>query len=407
MNILYFGTVCNLDSYENLLKNCSHKPSIASIIFESALLSGLKSNGASVEIHSFPMIPTYPHSNLLYFGGQSEVLPCGYSCRWLKTINFPILKQLSRKFDAKQVIKTWTKKHSTDGIILTYSIPPFLVNDILSYARRSKIKTVAIVTDLLSDMYINVPHDTLEYKLKTLYLKPALQRQGDYDAYIYLTKAMRDMVAPDKPYMVMEGIADICTARKTKKIDKKTPRIIMYAGLLCEKYGILNLLDAFQRLSLPSVELWLFGDGSAVPQIIERSKANPQIQYFGNLPREDILDYESKATLLVNPRDPSEPFTEYSFPSKTIEYMLSGTPLLTTRLKGIPDEYFDYTFTIDSNSPDDLADEIYHALTCSDEKLEKMGTAAQRFVAESKNSVKQSAKVLSFIQETVMNVQGN
>ncbi len=403
MNILYFGTVCNLDSYENLLRNCNQKPSIASILFETALLNGLSGNNATVEIHSFPMIPTYPQSDLLHFGGQSELLSCGYTCRWLKTINVPVLKQLSRRIDAGQVIKKWAKKHSNDGIILTYSIPPFLVKDIVAYAKKFKIKTVAIVTDLLRDMYINIPCNTMEYKLKALYLKPALKIQGDYDAYIYLTEAMREVVAPDKPYMIMEGIADADMFSGTKQNEEHSVKSVMYAGLLCEKYGIINLLDAFEKLKLPSTELWLFGDGSAVPKIVERSKKNPLIRYFGSVSHKDVLDYECKATLLINPRDPNEPFTQYSFPSKTIEYMLSGTPLLTSRLKGIPEEYFKYAFTIDSNDPDDLADGIYHAFSYSDKELKEMGAAAQRFIAENKNAFTQSARVLTFLQETVKN----
>ncbi len=403
MEILYFGTVCNLTSYEKLLKNCNVKPSIASILFESALLNGFSSNDVSIEIHSFPMIPSYSQSKLLHFGGQCETLPCGYTCHWLNTINLPICKQLSRRIDARQVIKKWAKKHADNGIILTYSIPPFLVKDIITYAKQFKIKTVAIVTDLLRDMYINVPHNSLEYKLKTLYLNPAVQRQGEYDAYIYVTEAMHGIVAPNKPYMVMEGIANIEPFKKIKQKEKNTKKSIMYAGLLCEKYGIINLMDAFQMLGLHSTELWLFGDGPAVPEILERAKENPQIRYFGNIPHKALLDYESEATLLVNPRDPRDSFTQYSFPSKTIEYMLSGTPLLTSHLKGIPEEYFNYIFTIETNKPKDLAEGIQRALFCSNRELEEKGSAAQQFIAENKNSVIQASRVLAFLQETMMN----
>ena len=63
-----------------------------------------------------------------------------------------------------------------------------------------------------------------------------------------------------------------------------------------------------------------------------------RIEFLGMLPRTDVLELQSKATILVNPRQPVGDFTKYSFPSKTIEYMASGTPLLMYKLPGIPEE---------------------------------------------------------------------
>lgn len=404
MNILYFGTICNLESYNDLLKNCSTKPSVASILFESALLDGFHKNGASVEVHSFPMIPTFPHIRLLHFGGKCEKLSCGYSCRWLNTINIPVLKQLSRRLDARRIIKRWIKRYKGDGLIFTFSIPPFLAKDVIAYARRFHIKAVAIVPDLLRDMYMNENPNTWIHKLKNLYLAPALRVQGEYDGYIYLTEAMRDVVAPNKPYIVLESIADVSDVCPPQERDPSSPMAIMYAGMLHEKYGIINLLDAFQKLDLPAVELWLFGEGTAVPEITRRAAEDGRIRYWGSVPHDEILDYEKKAALLVNPRDANELFTQYSFPSKTTEYMLSGTPLLTTKLKGIPDEYFHYVFTVESNNSDDLANEMRRILSYSEEERNRFGADAQRFISEEKNAVVQAARILSFWEEKVMNV---
>lgn len=398
MNILYFGTVCDLGSYEALLKNCAEKPSVAPIVFESALLRGFFQNGASVEVHSFPMIPPFSQSRLLKFGGNRENLSCGYSCRWLKTVNIPVLKQISRRMDAHRVIRRWAKANRDTGVIFTYSIPPFLVHDILSCARRYHIATAAIIPDLLRDMYMNETPDSWKAKLKNWYLKPAISVQEDYDGYIYLTKSMEKVVAPGKPYLVMEGIADPSEARISQRREPG-PKAVMYAGLLCEKYGILNLLDGFCMSNLPDAELWLFGTGTAVPEIRRRMEQDNRIRYFGSVPREKILFYERKASLLVNPRDPEELFTQYSFPSKTIEYMLSGTPLLTTKLKGIPEEYFNYVFTALSNRPEDLAVGIRKALTCSEEDRLRMGAAAQQFIVEKKNAGAQGARILAFLEE--------
>ena len=185
MNILYFGTICDIEKYNKLIKKSRQKPSVASIVFETALLEGFKKNNVDMEIHSFPMIPAFPHSNILYFGDTIDHLKCGYKCRWLSTINIPVLKQISRCLDARKILKKWVKENREDGVIITYSIPPFLVNEILKYKRKYNIKAIAIVPDLLRDMYINENSESLITKLKQMYIKPALKLQGRYDGYVY------------------------------------------------------------------------------------------------------------------------------------------------------------------------------------------------------------------------------
>lgn len=397
MNILYFGTVCDLNHYNKILEECTGKPTVATVVFESALLEGFKQNGAEVEIHSFPMIPTYPKSKLFCFGKNIETLACGYTCRWLHTVNIPVLKQISRRQDAKRILCRWLKEHKKDGLIFTYSIPPFLVKDIMKYSQKYGVKTVALIPDLLQDMYINENAKSSITKLKQLYLKPTLKRQGEYTGYVYLTDAMHEVVAPDKPYIVMEGIAHVDTIPEST--GKASPRAIMYAGMLFEKYGIMNLVEAFEQIDDPDLQLWLFGVGPAVPLIEEHATRDTRIIYYGSLPRNEILQYERKATLLVNPRDPNEAFTQYSFPSKTIEYMLSGTPLLTTRLKGIPAEYEPYVFMVDDNRVETLRSEMMRALAQSPEERDALGLAARQFIVEEKNACRQAARILDFLEE--------
>ncbi len=399
MKILYFGTVCDLDAYNKRLEACSQKPSVAPIVFETALLNGFSQNSAEVEVFSFPMVPGFPDFKELCFGGNTEELSCGYKCRWLKTVNIPVLKQLTRRLDAIRSLKRWLSRNHTDGVIFTYSIPPFLVGSILKYAKRYNVKVFAIIPDLLRDMYINENAKSPLTYLKNKYLSPALKLQGEYDGYIYLTDEMSKVVAPGKPYIVMEGIADTSLTIPVSMDEKSNITSIMYAGMLHEKYGIINLLDAFERLECDNAELWLFGDGTAVAEIISRSEKNPRIKYFGSVSRDKILDFERKATLLVNPRSPEDEFTKYSFPSKTVEYMLSGTPLVTTRLKGIPDDYNNFVFMCDSNTPEDLSRCISDALAHNRDELIEFGKQAQKFIIEEKNSTKQAAKILDFLTE--------
>lgn len=194
----------------------------------------------------------------------------------------------------------------------------------------------------------------------------------------------------------MEGILNEY-GPKTSEVQKAFPGGIMYAGRLHEKYGVMRLIEAFELLEEKDIELWLFGDGTAVREIQDYASKNPRIRYFGQVSREEILRYEQRATLLVNPRSVQDEFTQYSFPSKVIEYMHSGTPLVMTKLKGIPEEYFDYGFVVEDNRPDWMAQVLSKALSMSDGELASIGARASTFISENKSAAVQGKRIKDFL----------
>ena len=110
-----------------------------------------------------------------------------------------------------------------------------------------------------------------------------------------------------------------------------------------------------------------------------------------------IVEKEQEAALLVNPRPTHEEFVKYSFPSKTMEYMASGTPVLTTRLPGMPKEYYPYVDFIEEESADGIAAALRKVLATSDEELFAKGNAARQFVLEGRNNVVQAEKLLTML----------
>jgi len=132
----------------------------------------------------------------------------------------------------------------------------------------------------------------------------------------------------------------------------------------------------------------------------EKAARNKRIKHMGFVDPQTLFEYEKQATLLVNVRDPNAEYTKYSFPSKTFEYMASGTPFLTTNLPGIPREYKDYLFVIETNSVDEIKAGLERAISLTDQEKEKFGAAARNFVLTQKNKYVQSKKVSDFLINT-------
>ena len=173
---------------------------------------------------------------------------------------------------------------------------------------------------------------------------------------------------------------------------------MIYAGGLYERYGLKLLVDGFIQADVENTELWLYGNGPFVESLNTYCENHPNIKYKGIRPNNEVVEAELKATLLVNPRPTQEEFTKYSFPSKNMEYMVSGTPVLTTILPGMPKEYYPYVYLFDKGeTTEGYAEVLRNVLTLPNEELHEKGMKARTWVLENKNNIKQAKRIAEFI----------
>jgi len=105
-----------------------------------------------------------------------------------------------------------------------------------------------------------------------------------------------------------------------------------------------------------------------------------------------------EATLLVNPRSSQEKFVRYSFPSKTMEYMSTGTPVLMAKLPCLPSEYLPHLYLFQDETPEGIAQALRQTLALDDETLFQKGMQAREFVLKQRNNVIQAKKVLDMLE---------
>ncbi len=229
--------------------------------------------------------------------------------------------------------------------------------------------------------------------------KIAQSSYNKLDSFILLTEQMSAVVNPqNKPYIVMEGLVDINMEAVPNTLDNKQQcKTVMYAGALREQYGLKNLVDGFSAIKNPDIRLWIFGAGDYSPEIEKAAEADNRIIFGGMIPLSEVVEKELTVSLMVNCRPADREFARYSFPSKNMEYMVSGTPILTTRLPGMPKEYYDYVYTIDDNTPLAVTKALSGVLALSKEELHEKGNRARNFVLEKKNNVVQSGRILKLV----------
>lgn len=108
----------------------------------------------------------------------------------------------------------------------------------------------------------------------------------------------------------------------------------LYSGLLSPVTGVDKLLEAFASLDRTDMRLAISGKGPLLEQAQECEKNDTRICYLGHLPYEQYLNALAEADVLLNPRDMSLPENQNNFPSKIMDYLAAGKPILSTKFVG-------------------------------------------------------------------------
>ncbi len=345
----------------------------------------------SIYVGSYPrlyrkiMIPTFHFSH----GAEKNDINIGF-------INIAGIKVLSRYYTVKRELDKWASVDSgRKKVLLIYAMTtPFA--QLAGYIKRkySSIKVIYIIPDL--PMYMNVTkvQESAVYRTRKKIEEFLFHRSlKNVDGYVLLTDGMKEWFTTDINYTVVEGMATIDNTIDVDDIEKK--KQILYAGGIKREYGVIDLVSAFSQIDDPEWELVIYGDGTDMESVCEYAKKDVRIKIMGSAPNAVVMKHQREAALLINPRKNQE-MAKYSFPSKTLEYMLSGTPMLGYKLAGIPEEYYDNMFVI-QDSENGMEEALRKAMDLPETERIKMGEKAKHFVVKEKKPEKQCQKILELI----------
>lgn len=382
MKILYGFSNCTDRLYAELFRDKPVAVLQPDQKYHGLLVRGLAANGA--EVRCVSGLPVNRAVTKKLFLHEKDEREAGAEYHYIKTVNLPLFRQLGIYCGSRRSVGKDCDVILCDCLNLANAF------GMIAGAKKRKKPVVLIVTDL-----------------------PEFQRGGflrrlnekmfeKADGFILLTEQMNEKINPaGKPYIVLEGHSDSALpalAPEEKTESKTGKQIVLYSGSLMKLYGIRNLVEGFLKADLPAAELHIYGDGDYRAELEEICKREPSIRYFGSRPNAEVVAAQQRAALLVNPRPSAPEYTKYSFPSKTMEYLASGTPTLTTRLPGIPRDYDAYLNYIDDETPEGIAAALQAVLSRPRDARGEQGARARKFVLEEKSNVVQAKKILAFVK---------
>lgn len=401
MKILILSEVCTPEKYDIIEKQRTRSilPSQQNYFWRlSEAISNI--DGGNVNCISILPVSASSHKKRIW-RRESKILTKSLNITYVGFINGRIAKYVTVPIMMQGAIHKWLKENiDEEKYIICDVLQSIYFRKINKLAQKYHATTVGVVTDIPSCITKTV--HTRYGKLKRIVQKHLDNKSNhiirEYDKYIYLTKHMSKLFDNGKPYIVVEGIASCDLKKVESPIVEISKKIVLYAGGVYEKYGIKILVEAFRRITMQDIELHIYGTGDAVEYVQRAETEDGRIKYCGVAQSREMPGIEQNATLLVNIRPTNEEYTRYSFPSKTIEYMCSGTPLLSSKLAGIPDEYYDYMYCLEKETVEAVAAKLEILLSQPADELRHFGNRAKLFVSEMKNSERTARKVIDFLK---------
>ena len=385
--------LCSDSIIRELFDSAIEKPHPAPQKYHSLMVEGLAKNGCSVTCLVALPVTVRSHPQKKWWPRKEEVVD-GVKYVYMPFYNHPIPKFLGFKIYAFFYTLGWIMRTTGEKAMIC---------DVLNAHAFAAMRACLLTRTMAAGIITDIPGMMVSQRKSSWIRRWSIKKDNDnikrLTHFIPLTEAMNNLYNVDrkKPYVVVEGLVDSRMKNMPPTPYQDGKRHITYTGTLEAQYGVRTMIEAFMKLGQADVVLDIYGKGPMAGEMDNYMKKDSRICYHGVVTIEEAVLAQRSSFLLLNPRPTTEEFTKYSFPSKNMEYMATGVPLLTAVLPGMPKEYHKHVFLF----KDETAEGIFHMmdeiLNMPIEEVMARGRSGKKFVMENKNNVRQAERVVEML----------
>ena len=400
MRYALLGLLYDQDKEVELLETIGYSVQPQVNQYQWGLIEGLNANlGTKIDV--FASIPTgsFPkHSKKLFI--KQDLIDSSYGVNYIPFTAISGIRERQRKRRFFKALKKYINQSEERVTLFVYSVYYPFTSIIKKLKKKfcDKVEICLIVPDLPGKYGIERKNPIRRF-LDRRHIKGQFESIKYVDKFVVLTDAMKEPLAiGDRKYAVVEGFLPNLSLPKDDLLvnDKK---VILYTGVISQEIGIWDLIKEFTQIKRDDVELWICGTSNEQTDKIKEYSKNTdnRVKFLGFMPKSKILSLQKRAFALVNPRTNKDQFTKYSFPSKTMEYMLSARPVVMYNLSGVPNEYLPYLFICKESSEFPIKEQLELLLSMDEKEIINLGNKAKTFVLENKNAVAQTKKIVEIL----------
>lgn len=398
MHIVYMGVISRPEDIGKI-----GEASVAGNKMQYNLLNYLsKYEDLEIDVVSFHPFKAFPHSKKLFIPKTKEKLFDNVDLYQVGYPNLPIIKQLIIPLTTYAMAKKLIR--GKDDVLMLYDMYPNQGVPMSMLRKRVNDRTLCLLADLSIGGVVK--ETGLRKLLRRFYDKSTLSNMRKCKNYIALNENAIKEYAPQSRYIIVDGGIEPSEFAELSAGWTGQEKNLIYTGALVDYSGIMNLIAAVDLVEDKSIVLDIYGDGVLKPEIAKIAAQNPRIRYHGRVSNREAIEAQQSAWLLVNPRPTESHIAKVTFPSKIFEYLMSGRPVMTTRLNGFSEDYDKLLFWVDGNTPEALAERINAISRMDDAVLTQRALTARSYLLTHKTWKQNAHNVHAFLLETLGDKNG-
>lgn len=384
MKIIYLTSSMATTDFDNLTLKLDYKPNPSNQNFHHSLIKALSMYN-NVDVLSALPIPRKATKRLFFKIKENTENDAKYT--YLPFINITYMKMIFNQFALLRKLNKIYQRNKQFVIIVDSLNYPF-VQTALRFSKKRNIPVVGIFTDNPQNMASVTPQ----------YVKRITKTFPNYDLYLSLTKDLNDLVnIYNRPYFIFEGLVDEETFPSSEGL---LDNYFFFAGAIYQKYGILNMLEAFQKYTGPE-KLVIAGQGPDVDKVKKAALEDSRIHYLGLLPSATIKNFEANSLANLNPRIFDRNLDRYSIPSKVIEYASSGTPTITTFHTALQNVFHDSLLYIGHGNVKDIYNGLVDFAEMDKKTVKEKALSAKRIAINNYSLRVKGLEITHFIKSNI------
>jgi glycosyltransferase involved in cell wall biosynthesis len=348
INIIWMGSVVD---EQTMLTSPGVSP--AANRWQIGLITALRELGAEVTVLSYLPEPLWPKGRL-HLGVKHSRLGTDFNGNVLGYWNIPFLREHSLAYSHRRALERIARLSNKRTVLITYNASSSYVAAGLYAKQQIGIPWTCIVADgdapLGTDGCVFLPWGYFQ----EWHGGPKLHLDGGVSQMRFDDRKNPTSHAGQRP-------------------------AILYSGAMTQHGGVDLLVRAFQKLPNPQAELWLCGKGHS-PVVARFAVADHRIRLCGLVTEERLRGYCQDAAVFANPRPAALACNKKNFPSKVLEYMSYGRPIISTWTVGLSPEYRDVLVVVEKETPECFAAAIERVLSWESGELCAMRQKIRSFL---------------------------
>lgn len=391
MKILFVSQVVSSSTLNHLFEDSGKDPGFAIQKYNNLIISGFKKNGVEVEV--LAKIPQNPKTCKFGYKAFKTEIDNGVRYNIVPYFTNSALYRIVQTIYTFFYVLNWSLRNRGKGYIFIDVLCKSLAIGSIYAGKIARVTTTSLVTDMPGMSHSGCLH----YDQFSLFDKFHFRTIARSSSFVLVSKYSNEVInTNNKPYIIMEGLVDPMI--ELPQVKKRVTKDFFYAGGINKAYGIEMLVDAFMKLNSPDVRLVLYGNGPYVSELEEKAKLDRRIEYRGVAVNSKIVEAEIESSFLVNPRPSKQEFALYSFPSKNLEYMFSGTPIITTLLPATPEEYLPHIIVLKDETVEGYFQVLSDAMQMSEEEIVDKGNKARSFIVNTRSNEVQVGRIIKMMK---------